>query len=47
MSTFFVNGEPTFVDVQRSLPSNPPDYANLDICVFDNFILTEELFTKV
>ena len=47
MSTFFVNGEPTFVDVQRSLPSNPHDCANLDICVFDNFILTEELFTKV
>ena len=41
MSTFFINGKQTFFNGPTSLPKNPPDYINLDICVFNNFKLTD------
>ena len=36
--TFFINGNPVFINGSRSLPRNPPDYIILDIWVFDNLI---------
>ena len=29
--TFFINGNPVFINGSRSLPRNPPDYIILDI----------------
>ena len=36
---FFSNGP-------KILPKNPPDYCILCNCVFDNFVLADELFSK-
>ena len=46
LSTFFVKGKPVFNDGPLSLPKNPPDCPFLHSWVFDNFILTDELFAK-
>ena len=46
-SVFFINGKPTFVNGPRILPRNPPDCIILVSCVFDNFSLANELFSKV
>ena len=47
LSTFFIKDKPLFNNGPESLPRNPPDGPILYIWVFDNFILAEELFTKV
>ena len=44
--TFFVNGNPVFNNGPRSLPRNSPSCIILDNLVFDNLILTGELFAK-
>ena len=44
--TYFVNDNPVFSNVPRSLPRNPPDSIILDNWVFDNLILVDELFAK-
>ena len=36
--TFFINGRPTFINVLRTLPRNPPDCIILEICVFHKII---------
>ena len=46
VSTFLANGKSLFNHVPRSLPWNPPDYTNLDVCILDNFILITKLFPK-
>ena len=44
--TFFINTNPVFDNVPRSLPRNPSDYIILDNWVFDNLISADELFAK-
>ena len=44
--TFPIKGNPVFSSDPKSLPKNPPDCPILCNWVFDNFILTEELFAK-
>ena len=44
-STFFIKGKLTFRYGPKLLPKNPPDCPVFR--VFDNFILADELFTKV
>ena len=46
LSTFFLKGNPVFSIGPNILPINPPDSLILCNWVFDNFILTEELFAK-
>ena len=46
LSTFFVKGNSAFSNGPKSLLKNPPDCPILCNCVFDNFILAEELFAK-
>ena len=46
LSTFPIKGNAVFRNGHKGLPKNPPDYSILCNCVFDNFILTEELFAK-
>ena len=46
MSIFFIKGNSVFSNVPKSLPKNPPNCPISFNWVFDNFILTEELFTK-
>ena len=46
VSTFFINGRPTYINGPRNLPRNPPDCTILDRYIFDNFILVDELFAK-
>ena len=46
LSTFPVKGNPIFSNGPKSLPKNPPDCPILCNCIFDNFILVEELFAK-
>ena len=43
---FPIEGNPVFSNGPESLPKNPPDCLILCNWVFDNFILTEELFAK-
>ena len=43
---FPIEGNPVFSNGLESLPKNPPDYLILCNWVFDNFVLTEELFAK-
>ena len=45
-STFFINGKPTFCNGPGSLPRNPPDCIILDSCIFENFMLVDDLFSK-
>ena len=47
LSTVPIKGNPVFNNCLKSLPENPPDYQILCNCVFDNFILAEELKAKV
>ena len=47
LSTFFLKGKPVFSNDPRNLPKNLPDCPILDNLVFDNFILADELFTKI
>lgn len=46
LSTFFIYGEPTFINGPKRLPRNPPSYIIFDISAFDKFILTGKLFSK-
>ena len=46
LSTFPLNDNPLFNNGPKSLPKNPPDCTMLCNWVFDNFILSEELFGK-
>ena len=46
LSTFFLKGNPVFSIGPNILPINLPDGLILCNWVFDNFILTEELFAK-
>ena len=46
LSTFFIKGNPVFSNGCKCLPRNPLDCPNLWDWVFDNFILTNELFAK-
>ena len=46
LSTFFLKSNPVFSIGLNILPRNPPDGLILCNWVFDNFILTEELFAK-
>ena len=46
LSTFLVKGKPVFSNGPKSLPGNPPDCSILCNWVFDNSILTDELFAK-
>ena len=39
ISTFLINGKPTFINGPRNLPKNPPNCIVLYSSVFDNFIL--------
>ena len=43
---FFIKGKPVFSNGPKSLPKNPLDCPILSNRVFDNFILTDELFPK-
>ena len=45
LSTFFIKGKPVFSNGPKSLLKKAPDCLVLDIWVFDNFILTYEIFT--
>ena len=44
LSTCSNKNKPAFSNGPKSLPTNPPDCLILCNRVFDNFILTEELF---
>ena len=46
VSTFFINRKQIFINGLRNLPRNPPDCFILEICVFNNFSLADELFAK-
>ena len=46
MNAFFIYGKPSFINVPRSLQKDPPDCMILEICVFDHFILADELFVR-
>ena len=46
LNTFPIKGNPNFRNSPKILPKNPSDCSILWNCVFDNFILTEELFAK-
>ena len=47
LSTFFIKDNPVFSNDLKSLPKNPPDcFGFFCSWVFDNFILTDELFAK-
>ena len=46
LSTFFHKDKAVFSSARKSLLKNPPDHTILSNCVFDNFLLTEEFFTK-
>ena len=46
LRTFFIKGKAAFGNGPKSLPWNPPACLILCNWVFDNFILTEELFAK-
>ena len=43
---FVIKDNPGFSNDPKSLPKNPPDYPILCNCVFDNFILADDLFAK-
>ena len=47
LSTFFINGEPTFINGLRKLRRKLPDCTILDSWVFDDLILADKLFAKV
>ena len=42
--TFFINGNPVFSNVPRSLPRNPPNCTMY--CVFDDLISVDDLLAK-
>ena len=44
MSSF--NERQTFINSSKTLPRNPYDFSISDSWVFDNFILSDELFEK-
>ena len=44
--TFFIKGNPVFINGPKILHKNPPDCSILCNCVFDNFILADEPFPK-
>ena len=46
MNTFFINGNSTFINGPRSLPSDLPDCIILDSCIFDTIIFADESFVK-
>ena len=46
LSTFPIKGNLVFSNCPKNLPKIPPDCLILCNCVFDNFILAEELFEK-
>ena len=46
LSTLFIKGKPVFSNGSSSLPRNPSYCSILDNCVFDNFILIDQLFSK-
>ena len=46
-SKFFIKGKPGFSNGPKSLPRSPLDCPILHIQVFENFILTDELFAKL
>ena len=47
ISTFLINGKPTFSNDPTSQGKNPSDCIVLDSLVFDNFVLkTDKLFAK-
>ena len=44
-STFLINDKSSFINgPKRILPKNPPNAIILEVCVFDYFVLTDELF---
>ena len=47
VSTVFINGKPNFINGQGHLQRHPPNCVILEIDVFDNFKLADELFTKL
>ena len=42
LNTFFINGQPTFINGPSSLSRNPSDCTILDSLVFDQFILADD-----
>ena len=47
LSIFFIKGNPVFSNGPKGLPKNPCDSPILCDWVFENLILTEEVFVKV
>ena len=45
-NTFFVNGKPTFSNGPRSLSRNPSDCIVLGCCIFEKFMLADDLFAN-
>ena len=43
---FIIKGNPVFSNGPKGPPKNPPHCPGLCNCIFDNFILAEELFEK-
>ena len=46
LSKFFINGNPVFSNGPRNLARDPPNCTILGSLVFENFMLTDELFVK-
>ena len=44
---FSINGKLTFINEAKSLLTNPSNCIVWQICVFDNFILADELLEKL
>ena len=44
VSTFFINGELTFINGSRHVLTNFFDYITIDSRVFDSYIMPNELF---
>ena len=46
VSTFFINGNQSFINGPRSQPRDLPDCFILGNCIFDSFLFTYKLFAK-
>ena len=46
MITFSISFKLTFLNGPRGLPKNLPDSIILEVCVFGNFFVVDELFGK-
>ena len=46
LSTYFINGKPTFINDPKRLPRNPPACIILENFAFENFISAVKLFAN-